>query len=337
MVDIKKEFQQMIAELENEPDREAYKIRVIHPKVPVMLAGIDIINKHRQLYIDLGTEGWEQDQIISLPKWRGLSLKVEYFEKLVLLKKHYFLVITQETEQSSDIFEMVLQNLLDHTINKQKDETLFYVIYKVLDKWRNFFQRGGYRKLTEEMQRGLFGELWFIQDWLNRNPGIPPLLIEQWEGPTSGRIDFKNSKCGVEIKTTNDKLLKTIKISNEKQLKLSTAVSKLFLYVCFIEQSKSHGTSLEAMVLNIREALAERSDRLALIFNDFLLELGFKEDQYADSYYFVEKVEVFEVTDDFPKISSENLPIGISHVSYSLDLSHCLKFEKKADEVFEVF
>jgi len=327
----------MIAELENEPDREAYKIRVIHPKVPVMLAGIDIINKNRQLYIDLGTEGWEQDQIISLPKWRGLSIKVEYFEKLVLLKKHYFLVITQETEQSADIFEMVLQNLLDHTINKQEDETLFYVIYKVLDKWRNFFQRGGYRKLTEEMQRGLFGELWFIQDWLNRNPGIPPLLIEQWEGPTSGRIDFKNSKCGVEIKTTNDKLLKTIKISNEKQLKLSTAVSKLFLYVCFIEQSKSHGTSLEAMVLKIREALAERSDRLALIFNDFLLELGFNEDQYADSYYFVEKVEVFEVTDNFPKISSENLPIGISHVSYSLDLSHCLEFEKEADEVFEVF
>jgi hypothetical protein len=337
MVSIKEEFRQMVKEIENEPEREAYKLRVIHAKFPVMLAGLDIVNKRRQLYIDLGTEGWESDQIKSLPKWRGLSIKVEFFERLVLLKRHYFLVITQETEQSSDIFEMILQNLLDHSINKNEEETLFSTIYKILDKWRNFFLRGGYRRLTEEKQRGLFGELWFIQDWLNRFPGVPPLLIEQWEGPTSGRIDFKNSKCGVEIKTTNDKLSKTIKISNEKQLKLSNGVSIIYLYVCFLEPSRTHGISLEDMVSQVRNAIAERSDRLALIFNDFLVDLGFKEDEYTDSYYFVDKVEVYEATGDFPKISYEEIPTGISHVSYSLDLSHCLEFERNVDQVFKVF
>jgi hypothetical protein len=337
MVNIKVEFQQMVKELENEPEREAYKLRVIHAKFPVMLAGIDIVNKRRQLYIDLGTEEWGQDQIKSLPRWRGLSIKVEYFERLVLLKQHYFLVITQETEQSTEIFEMVLQNLLDHSINKPEETTLFSTIYKILDKWRNFFQRGGYRKLTEEKQRGLFGELWFIQDWLNRFPDVPPLLIEQWEGPTSGRIDFKNSKCGVEIKTTIDRLSKTIKVSNEKQLKLSPAISEIYLYVCFVEPSRTHGISLETMVSQVRNSIADRSDRLALMFDDLLVELGFKEDEYTDSYYFVDKVEVYEVSEGFPKIPYEDLPTGISHVSYSLDLSHCIEFGREIDEVFKVF
>ncbi|WP_156337198.1 PD-(D/E)XK motif protein, partial [Paenibacillus dakarensis] len=164
----------------------------------------------------------------------------------------------------------------------------------------------------------------------------PPLIIEQWEGPTSGRIDFKHSKRGIEIKTAINKLTKTIKISSENQLRLTNAVSSIYLYVCFVEPSKTHGISLQCLVDRIRKIIASRSDRMLLKFNDLLEDLRFKEDDYTDNFFFVDKVEVYEAGEKFPRILQENLPKGISHVSYSIDLTHCTEFEREVDKVFDL-
>ncbi|WML57760.1 PD-(D/E)XK motif protein [Neobacillus sp. PS2-9] len=336
MINLKIEFEEMISELKQQSDDEFYKLKVLNYEDPVLFAGIDAGNYHRQLYIDLGENPWEEEQLLSLPKWRGLSIKQEFFKKLFLLDGHYFLVIKQEDEQSNEIFEAVLQNLVDHLIINQKD-SIFSTTYSVLDRWRAFFQRGGFRNLSEEQQRGLFGELWFINEWLDKFPGQPPLVVEQWEGPTKGRIDFKGSKCGLEIKTVNEKLTKSIKISNENQLKLSEAVSSIYLYVCYLEQSKTHGTSLQDLVVKVREKIASRSERIALIFNDLLTDLGFREEEYADTYYFVEKVEVYEAGENFPRLIKENLPKGISHVTYNIDLTHCSDFERDSEEIYQYF
>ncbi|MEK5547460.1 PD-(D/E)XK motif protein [Paenibacillus sp. FSL L8-0689] len=335
MVNLKLEFEQMIKELDSQSQQEVYKLRVLTAERPILFAGLDTVNMNRQLYIDLGFEPWEPDQLKALPKWRGLSIKVDYYEKLALLKGHYFLVLRQESEHGTDIFEVVLQNVVDHLMAREQNESVFTVVYKVLDRWRIFFQKGGYRKLTEEQQRGLFGELWYIKEWLNQFPTAPPLIIEQWEGPTSGRIDFKHSNRGVEIKTAINKLTKTIKISNENQLRLTKAVSSIYLYVCFIEPSKTHGVSLQALVNEVQNSIASRSDRMLLKFNDLLEDLRFKEEDYTDDFFFVDKVEVYEAAMNFPRILQEDLPKGISHVSYSIDLTHCMEFKREVDEVFD--
>ncbi|MGD6878408.1 PD-(D/E)XK motif protein [Bacillus infantis] len=336
MLNLKIEFEQMIQELKNQDDSEVYKLNVLTYESPVMFAGIDPANHHRQLYIDLGTEAWDDSQERALPKWRGMSVKVEYFEKLFLLKEHYFLVIRQEDEQSPEIFDVVLQNLAEHLI-AEKEESLFSTVYKVLDRWRTFFLRGGFKRLSDEQQRGLFGELWFINEWLDKHPGQPPLIIEQWEGPTKGRIDFKGSRCGLEIKTVIDKLSKTIKISNENQLKLNDAVSSIYLYVCFLEQSRTHGISLQDLARDVRAKLAKRSERIALIYSDLMTDLGFREEEYGDTLFFVEKTEVYQAGEDFPRLLKEHLPKGISHVSYNIDLTHCSEYEKDPDDIYQMF
>jgi hypothetical protein len=338
VVNLKNEFEQMTMELNEKEQSEIYKLKVLTAEKPFIFAGMDSANLSRQLYIDLGEETWEADQVNSLPKWRGISIEIEYFEKLFLLKKHYFLVLKQEDDKGTEIFEVVLQNLVDHLIREIKDDqSLFSSVFKVLDRWRTFFQRGGFKRLSDEQQRGLFGELWFINDWLDKNPGQPPLVIEQWEGPTRGRIDFKNSKCGLEIKTVLDKINKSIKISSENQLKISELTSVLFIYVCFLEQSKTHGRTLQDLASEVREKIACRSDRIALIYNDFLTDIGFREDEYADTFFFVENTEVYEAGEGFPRLIKEDLPVGISNVSYNVDLSHCIEFVRDKDEVDKYF
>lgn len=336
MISLKNEFEQMIKECEGQTSGDLYKLKAISTSHPYLLAGIDTLNMNRQLYIDLGQVAWADEQLRSLPRWRGLSLGIKYFERMGPLKQRYFLVLKQESEKSPEIFEDLLQNLIEHLELMTEEDTLFSVVFSVLDRWRNFFSRGGYYLLTDEQQRGLFGELYFIREWMNKFPNQPPLLIEQWEGPMSGRIDFKNTKYAVEIKTCVEKLRKEIKISNEKQLKLTEVVNKIYLYVCFIEPNQTYGQSLQGIVEEIRDMLSLRSERLLLKFNDLLMELGFKEDEYKEKLFFVHTEEVYEVTKDFPKISDEELPIGISHVSYNIDLNHCVAFAREVDEVFKM-
>lgn len=336
MVNLKAEFEEMIEELKNKTDSEFYKLNVLTYEAPIIFAGIDAGNFNRQLYIDLGQSTWEEEQLRSLPKWRGLSLKIEYFEKIFSLKNRYLLIIRQEDEQNTEIFDSVLQNLVDHLLNN-KGGSVYSTIFSVLDRWRTFFQRGGFRKLSDEQQRGLFGELWFINEWLDKFPGMPPLVIEQWEGPTKGRIDFKRSKSGLEIKTVSERLTKSIKISNEDQLKLTEAVATIYIYVCFLEQSKTHGMSLQELAVQVRKKIAERSERISLIYNDFLTDLGFREEEYAETLYFVEKVEVYEAGETFPRLLKEDLPRGISHVSYNIDLTHCSEFEKDKEIIYQYF
>ncbi|MBG9721510.1 PD-(D/E)XK motif protein [Bacillus mycoides] len=336
MIRIKSEFEYMIQDMKNQTVRDVYKLKLISTSIPYLFAGIDTLNMHRKLYVDLGKKPLEEEQIRSLPRWQGLSVKMEYFERIGPLKERYFLILSQESEESPEIFESVLQNLIDHIIHMEYEDTLFSVAYRVLDKWRIFFSRGGYKRLNDEKQQGLFGELFYIKKWMERFPNQPPLLIENWEGPTSGRIDFKNHKYGVEIKTSTEGLRKEIKISNEKQLSLTDTVRNLYLYVCFIEINQTEGATLQEIVDRIREMLVKRSQRLLLKFNDLLLEMGFKDDEYVDKLFFVHEEKNYHVTDCFPRISADSLPLGISHVSYYIDLTHCKEYECTLEEVFKL-
>jgi hypothetical protein len=336
VVNLKIEFDEMIKELTNQSDQEFYKLNVLTYEDPVIFAGIDAGNYSRQLYIDLGQSPWEEEQLKALPKWRGLTIKTEYFEKIFSLKNRHFLIIRQEDEQSTEIYDSVLQNLVDHLLNN-KEDSLFATVFSVLDRWRTFFKRGGFRKLSEEQQRGLFGELWFINDWLDKFPDQPPLIVEKWEGPTKGRIDFTSGKYGLEIKTVNDKLTKSIKISNEDQLKISDAISTIYLYVCFLEPSKTHGLSLQELAEQVKRKIADRSERIALIYKDLLTDLGFSEEEYEEPKYFIEKIEVYEADENFPRLLKEDLPKGISHVTYNIDLTHCSEFERDPETVYQYF
>ena len=133
-INIKHIFERMLIEQQTIADDQAYKMQVINPKNPIMFAGLDGLNNNRLLYIDLGVKVWEQSKINGLPKWKGLSLLVEYFERISVIQDRYFLIIKQEADQSEEIFEVVLQNLIDHILVNENNDSLFTTVYKVLDR-----------------------------------------------------------------------------------------------------------------------------------------------------------------------------------------------------------
>ncbi|MEW4327059.1 PD-(D/E)XK motif protein [Rossellomorea marisflavi] len=288
----------------------------------IAFCGIDQVSESRYFFIEIDGP-WETEQILALPKWRGLTIKMEHHETFGPLNDRYFIEFIQAEKDTGDLFETIMQNIFDHITTREEDHSLFTTVFKVLEKWKSFFKRGGFKKLNEEQQRGLFGELWFIKQWIQKNINTPPLLIQGWGGPLSERVDFKTNSYGIEIKTVKDSINKKIRISNEKQLNITEAIPKIFLYVCYLEVSHSIGITLQELVDEIRQHLENYSQNLLIKFNDLLTNAGFEDNEYTDIYMSVLNHEAYEVTEDFPRISLSSFTKGISHVSYSIDLTHC--------------
>ncbi|PER25024.1 hypothetical protein CN476_13320 [Bacillus cereus] len=335
MINISERFKLLIDQPKNEESDDIYRLEPVYFQRPFILIGVDLLNLQRRIYVDITNENWDEEQLKSFPKWRGIDIGQEYFSQIGPLKEKNFLVISQIVEDGEEIFERVLQNLVDHILIEE-ESPLYTVIYEVLDRWHNFFKRKWDAKLNLEEEMGLFGELYYIDKWLEKFPNEPPLIIKDWKGPLKNRIDFVGKNSGVEIKTVMPKIRDEVKISNEKQLELNPVTNKLFLYVLKIEVNDSVGQSLQNIIEVIEEKLIERAPSLAVKFKDLLLEVGVMSEEYNEHYFFVHEEIAYNANKDFPKLTSENLPLGITNVSYSLDLSHCNSFKVSLEEIFNL-
>ncbi|MGV2962850.1 PD-(D/E)XK motif protein [Paenibacillus sp. AGC30] len=333
LINISERFKLLIEQSKNEESNDIYRLDPVYFQKPFVLIGIDLLNFQRRIYIDITDENWDEDQLKSFPKWRGINIGQEYFSRIGPLKDKNFLVISQNVADSEEIFERVLQNLVDHILN-EKELPLYTVIYEVIDRWHNFFKRKSDTKMTIEEEMGLFGELYYINRWLEFFPKEPPLIIENWKGPLKNRIDFVSKNIGVEIKTVAPKIRDEIKISNEKQLELNPVIETLFLYVLKIEVNDSIGKSLQCIIETIEKQLIDRAPSLAVRFNDLLIEIGVISEDYNKNNFFVHEELGYNATKEFPKLTSENLPIGVTNVSYSIDLSHCKTFKVSIEDMF---
>ena len=168
MISITKSFKKLIEKARMEQSNDIYKLESIYFQQPFILIGVDLLDYQRRIYIDVTDEGWDSEQLKSFPKWRGISIDQEYFEHIGPLKEKTFLIISQNVEDSEEIFEKVLQNLVDHILTQEQLQ-LYKTVYEVLDRWHNFFKRKFDKSLTLEEEMGLFGELYYIKRWLSSN------------------------------------------------------------------------------------------------------------------------------------------------------------------------
>ncbi|MGH0514093.1 PD-(D/E)XK motif protein [Bacillus cereus] len=336
MINISERFKLLIDQPKNEESDDIYRLEPIYFQRPFILIGVDLLNLQRRIYVDITNENWDEEQLKSFPKWRGIDIGQEYFSQIGPLKEKNFLVISQIVEDGEEIFERVLQNLVDHILIEEEESPLYTVIYEVLDRWHNFFKRKWDAKLDLEEEMGLYGELYYVDKWLEKFPNEPPLIIKDWKGPLKNRIDFVGKNSGVEIKTVMPKIRDEVKISNEKQLELNPVTNKLFLYVLKVEVNDSVGQSLQNIIEVIQEKLIERAPSLAVKFKDLLLEVGVMSEEYNEHYFFVHEEIAYNASKEFPKLTSENLPLGITNVSYSIDLSHCNSFKVSLEEIFNL-
>lgn len=193
------------------------------------------------------------------------------------------------------------------------------LVQNVLAKWRRFWSGADQGLLSRGEQLGLFGELWFLADWLAPSIGIARAAA-MWRGPSRARSDFEGPGLAIEVKTTSKP--SSIQTINGLEQLVEPQGGSLFLFSLCLREEASAADHLPGLVDRTREL--SRGDEVALTRVETALAAAGYEDRHSAEYskfrFRVRRQELFRVMEDFPRLVPDSLlhgvPPGVDGVTY---------------------
>jgi len=266
------------------------------------------------------------------PRWAGMGFEIIMLDVPNKGTRHIRLYLAKPGYKS--IFTTVCVDIVKSLIEVEKPRYRTVKLLTCLDKWSSFFQKYGLEGLSKEAQRGLFGEIFWIQRLISS--GMDKLeVIKSWDGCRGGYHDFEFNKMVVEVKTTISKEPRRIRINNERQLD-DRGFDGLFLYVLTLHPVLSGGITLPGLISAVRSSLSGNVSAEAS-FEQSLRDAGYIDvhESLYDRRYIVKIEEIFRVDRGFPRII--DLPSGTGDISYSLMISACSEFLVDLDDSIKIF
>jgi hypothetical protein len=233
-----------------------------------------------------------------------------------------------------DIFSLFIQNILEEIEKSVTESEAIKTTLNVVSKWKKLFDKINFNGLSHEQQKGLIGELLFLNTLLDDEKTIANAL-NSWTGAEQEfkAKDFTLGSVGVEVKFTASKQPR-IKVSNERQLDAEN-LSDLFLILYSTEAVKDNGISLNSIVEQTRQKITTEEERS--VFNAKLQLNGYfdEDNEHYVRMYSLKRTFVFNVSSEFPKIIKGQLPLGIYDTSYSIEISAVENFIVEPETIFE--
>lgn len=269
----------------------------------------------------------------SIPQARGFETRIAKLADDPT--GHSSVIISQSNENFRDIFATLTTDVAGHIATTTNHKAAAEKLLARLKRWQKFLERSGPDGLSGEAQRGLFGELWFVRNYLL--PVLGPGSITAWTGPSFAPQDFQFPGVSVEVKVSTAKEHQKLSITGEKQLETSSQL-RVILFHLSLNAQKDTGLSLVELISQIRVLLT--SSPLALQdFEDALLAAGYF-DHHANLYtqpgYLKREQHFFDVKAEFPRIIGSDLRAGVGDVNYSVAVSACLPYVLSETEFLSI-
>ena len=256
---------------------------------------------------------------IALPSFKVLDMR---FRLHAGHKKSCIQIVLREDEMQELFYRLCLD--LADSISKGTQFNVLSRIVSRLEEWKRLLS-SAQKKLSKRQQKGLIGELSFLKDILLDEMG-PMTAVKSWTGPAGSPRDFTKGFTFFEVKANKGSQDHSVIISSENQLAISEE-EELFLCVIGIIEDPTSGLSLNAIVEDVRKVIAEDTAALAYL-NSLLAEVGYSDlVDYSDTKWAKESFRYYYVDEGFPAIVPSSIPIGVSEVTYRLDLSHLDNYE----------
>lgn len=239
--------------------------------------------------------------------------------------------LTSQEVELIDKFTTVAKDIAFHC-SEFNGAQLFVKTQERIKSWANFLKpsRSG---LSHSEFVGFLGELYVLSEYLMQvvSPGD---AVRSWIGPEGKKQDFTFKNSAIEVKTTISGNPKTIRISSLDQLDRVTEK----LYLLRVVASPSGGDTGFCL-----GSLYENC--LKLVSQDIVAERRFlqkatklygkaSERQIKDHYLIVD-VSVFEVDDEFPKITQNAVDAAIREVTYELSIGG-IEEHKVSDSIKDI-
>jgi hypothetical protein len=260
-----------------------------------------------------------------LPRTSGLSMRlVPPLEGLPSELRSF--AVELEDAQFSDLFTIFCTDLLEGISHCTKAAEAVILLLRRLERWQELLSIAS-NALSQSAIVGLFGELSFLRDVLIPFGGS--WMIESWTGSQRAPQDFVVPEaCAIEVKTSAAKVQSHVQIHGEQQLDAS-GVRSLFLGCFRVELDSEDGESLNDVIDQLR-VTAARTQESALLFARLLTNAGYLDrhrPRYESLLYKVAQRRYFRVENQFPRLLTDNVPVGIDDVNYRLELKACSAFE----------
>lgn len=295
----------------------------------IMIAfAVNIASKTRSAFFSVTSDAPKS----RFPRWKGVEIEIATLPAYGIDTS--FVGLSQLPNSASDIFEIIVEDLRRQLEEAEKAEESLSIIIRILTKWKEFFAADKELLMSEERQQGLYGELIFLSECLELQ-GVEAVV--HWAGSENETHDFYFGSHAVEVKTTTAQAPYFASISSEYQLDNSDIPGELFLRFYAFRRSYSGGEKLPERIANIRNRLSEN---VALLqkFDKKLKNYGYF-DEAADSYtvgYYQRDQYCFAVDKDFPKITKKTVPIGVTDLTYRVNIVLCMPYAQDIESVFDV-
>lgn len=257
-----------------------------------------------------------------LPSTRAVTSRIAH----ITAQNTAVLELTLVDPRFATVFSTLVGDLSDVILSCVTQQQAQQHFLTRLHQWIIFLEQFGPEGLSSEAQRGLYGELWFLKNYL-LNKIAHLKAIRAWTGPYATSQDFQLPDAAVEVKVTTATLPQNLLISNEKQLD-NSAVETLLLLHLSLDARQSSGETLNKIIDAIRNLLSASGSAL-YDFEQRLFRVGYLDKhrtRYDTEGYTVLDHKFFHVIGEFPALTPASLPVGVGNVHYSIEVSACLPF-----------
>jgi len=256
---------------------------------------------------------------LDAPRDRATSSKTIAVDFFFRPDGRHSLRFSLEDDSLKDIFYKFCEDVIEST-RKASTTDGFSPIIRRWETWINFFQKMSL-PLSESEIIGLIGEIYFLQGVMIEKYGLD-CALEAFIGVDKAHKDFEIDDTWYEIKTIHNGV-RNVKISSIQQL---DALNLGKLVIVTVDQG-TPGTANNITLNSIVRKFKELLDTNQLLeFDEKLRKANYiEDDRYDDFNYIFIRRDEYEVSDDFPRISSSMLPIGVTKASYEIDISSIQK------------
>jgi hypothetical protein len=223
----------------------------------------------------------------------------------------------------TDAFISLVSELATKSAAAASEPAALGIFLETLAEWQELLTARTDR-LSESALRGLIAELWF--GFESGAHGYPlPDVARAWAGPMGGAQDFQFLTPGhrYEVKSLRPGR-STVEISSEQQL---DGDDVRLAVVCLEEiANPPGGITLPGLVTTIRSRLSDGADRAEFNRRFARLLIDLDEAWYLEHAYAIRRLQIFDVSDEFPALRRSQLPKQIDRASYRVDIQHLPQF-----------
>ena len=254
------------------------------------------------------------------------SSKAIIVENIPLNDNSYALRFTLNFPSLDEIFVKLCWDLMTSSKDDPKPVERIVAQYK---KWLRLLQQIGNGLLPPHSQKGLIGELLYLAGLIDSH-GENSALGE-WVGPEGADQDFNFENGWAEVKTTIIAGT-SIQVSSLQQF---DRLDEGTLIVYFLDKTSSNGNS----TISLNEAVRSVSSKITTQTNRDLFELklakcGYQSknaDEYSSYRFKLSEKRLYRVSEEFPKLTKNNVPAAVIEAQYRIDLPSIESFRKRED------